>query len=202
VLFAVKQYRIEGIIQARKAQLQKGHKKGFTLVELIVVIVILGILLAISIPALTGYISKAQDEGLKSEGRTLEVAFQTLASDMHSVTLNDASKHPTEGDLTAASGKTVGAGATAVADHADWVQAANNLASTTYDATKVTIKIQYDAGHKVVALLFGKVDPTDTTTSTKWAYYNGETWSVFTSAYSISALKLADDTTAFAPTQP
>jgi prepilin-type N-terminal cleavage/methylation domain-containing protein len=38
---------------------------GFTLVELIVVIVILGILLAIAIPALTGYIQKAQDEEWK-----------------------------------------------------------------------------------------------------------------------------------------
>jgi prepilin-type N-terminal cleavage/methylation domain-containing protein len=36
--------------------------QGFTLVELIVVIVILGILLAVAVPALTGYIAKAQDK--------------------------------------------------------------------------------------------------------------------------------------------
>ena len=35
-------------------------KKGFTLVELIVVLVILAILAALLVPALTGYIDKAQ----------------------------------------------------------------------------------------------------------------------------------------------
>ena len=38
------------------------NKKGFTLVELIVVLVILAILAALLIPALTGYIDKANKE--------------------------------------------------------------------------------------------------------------------------------------------
>ena len=37
-------------------------KKGFTLVELIVVLVILAILAALLVPALTGYIDKANRE--------------------------------------------------------------------------------------------------------------------------------------------
>lgn len=37
-------------------------KKGFTLVELIVVLVILAILAALLVPALTGYIDKANNE--------------------------------------------------------------------------------------------------------------------------------------------
>ena len=37
-------------------------KKGFTLVELIVVLVILAILVALLVPALTGYIDKANQE--------------------------------------------------------------------------------------------------------------------------------------------
>ena len=38
------------------------NKKGFTLVELIVVLVILAILAALLIPALTGYIDKANKQ--------------------------------------------------------------------------------------------------------------------------------------------
>jgi prepilin-type N-terminal cleavage/methylation domain-containing protein len=41
---------------------EKRRRAGFTLVEVIVVLVILAILAAIAIPALTGYIKKAQDK--------------------------------------------------------------------------------------------------------------------------------------------
>jgi prepilin-type N-terminal cleavage/methylation domain-containing protein len=45
-------------------------RAGFTLVEVIVVLVILAILAAIAIPALTGYIDKAQDKQYIAEHRT------------------------------------------------------------------------------------------------------------------------------------
>jgi len=61
-----------------KKQLKKNRKKGFTLVEVIVVLVILAILAAIAIPALTGYIDKANDRALISEGRNIQVALQEI----------------------------------------------------------------------------------------------------------------------------
>ena len=62
------------------------NKKGFTLVELIVVLVILVILVilaALLIPALTGYIDKANKEKVVSECRMVVMAAQTEASEAY-----------------------------------------------------------------------------------------------------------------------
>lgn len=58
-------------------------KKGFTLVELIVVLVILAILAALLIPALTGYIDKANREKVIAECRSVVMAAQTTASEYY-----------------------------------------------------------------------------------------------------------------------
>lgn len=59
------------------------NKKGFTLVELIVVLVILAILAALLVPALTGYIDKANQEKAIAECRSVVVAAQTTASEYY-----------------------------------------------------------------------------------------------------------------------
>lgn len=58
-------------------------RKGFTLIELIVVLVILAILAALLIPALTGYIDKANKEKIVSECRMVVMAAQTEASELY-----------------------------------------------------------------------------------------------------------------------
>ena len=59
------------------------NEKGFTLVELIVVLVILAILAALLIPALTGYIDKANKEKVISETRMVVMAAQTTVSELY-----------------------------------------------------------------------------------------------------------------------
>lgn len=50
------------------------NKKGFTLVELIVVIAILGLLAAIAVPRIAGFRGKAETASVQSTTKTLENA--------------------------------------------------------------------------------------------------------------------------------
>ena len=63
----------------------KKSKKGFTLVEIIVVLVIIAILAAIAIPAMTGWIDKANARAILAEARTVLLAAQTLVSESYGV---------------------------------------------------------------------------------------------------------------------
>lgn len=67
---------LEEFIMFEKIRKMK-NKKGFTLVELIVVLVILAILAALLIPALTGYIDKANKEKVVAECRQVTMAAQS-----------------------------------------------------------------------------------------------------------------------------
>ena len=67
------------MVLKKQLQIQAKDKKGFTLVEVIVVLVILAILMAIAIPALTGYIDKAAEKKATAEARIIVTALQTIA---------------------------------------------------------------------------------------------------------------------------
>ncbi|MDR2163483.1 MAG: prepilin-type N-terminal cleavage/methylation domain-containing protein [Clostridiales Family XIII bacterium] len=59
------------------------RRTGFTLVEVIVVLVILAILAAIAIPALTGYIDKAEDKKWIAEARNAVAACRTVLNEAY-----------------------------------------------------------------------------------------------------------------------
>lgn len=58
-------------------------RRGFTLVELIVVLVILAALAALLVPALTGYIDKANKQKVITEARAALTAAQTVVSEAY-----------------------------------------------------------------------------------------------------------------------
>lgn len=63
-------------------QQKQKSKKGFTLVELIVVIAILGILAALVVPQVTGYIEKAQESTDQANAQMLYTAGQLYLTDL------------------------------------------------------------------------------------------------------------------------
>ena len=74
--------KIGGIHMLNKIRKNLKDKVGFTLVELIVVLVILAILAAMLVPALTGYIDKANKEKVTAECRQVVMAAQTEVSSL------------------------------------------------------------------------------------------------------------------------
>jgi len=84
----------------------KSTKRGFTLVELIVVLVILAVLAAMLVPALTGYIQRARQEKNYQMAATVQTAAQAAAT--YQFSLKEADRDETiDGESSCGNGVTV-----------------------------------------------------------------------------------------------
>jgi type IV pilus assembly protein PilA len=72
------------VLTAIRKRLAHDDEEGFTLIELMVVVLIIAILIAIAIPTFLGARARAQDRAAQSNGRNALTAAKTVYSDNQS----------------------------------------------------------------------------------------------------------------------
>ncbi len=132
------------LFELRDKKLKENKKKGFTLVELIVVLVIIAILAALLIPALTGYINKAKEKSITAETRQAVMATQTLVDEAYGALDLTAGKDVIVVGAGTEEGKTV-VEKSKIAELAE-VPEANITSATVYDGK--VIKLVYTSQNK------------------------------------------------------
>lgn len=173
----------------------KTTKKGFTLIELIVVIAIIGVLAAILVPSMLGYVKKSKIQSANSTASSIYKAVNSAATEFE-----EEDKYIKDGPLTVSS-NSIGAGATdsSQATDAELYAAVKNYFG---DITKCNgAKVNVSGGMcNAVACKSGKyigTYPAGVVTAKNWAsdYGNLSTDAALNSAFSKAVSKAGGSTT-------
>lgn len=153
---------------------QLHQEKGFTLVEIIVVLVILAILAASTIPTMLGFVEDAKGKAYIAEAREVYVAAQAVATEYSATTeLSDGA--PTSGGLVEWEGLSNSLSSFTIQDRRKWPPG-----SAEYKLSRVKASRQMDnyLGTDIIISNFNIIKNT-TTTPTKTEVIPGQSaWRV------------------------
>ncbi len=141
---------------------KKMNRKGFTLVEIIVVLVIIAIMAAFAIPAYNGFVERARESEILASGRVLLVAAQTAGQERYAVK---------------GSALTVGASTVADSDAAILKTSIDGLADITALGGTYTVEFNTSGGIESINYTKGGYK----------AYYDGTAWAT-SSATAVTTL--------------
>lgn len=117
-------------------------KKGFTLIELIVVIAIIGVLAAILVPAMLGYVKKSKVTAANSSAASLYDAINTILTELDEEGV-DTGSIKSMSYTKGGNSITVAAGAAPAVDGAEVYKGIKEYFN---DVNKVTFKANIDGG--------------------------------------------------------
>ena len=109
---------------------KKGQAKGFTLTELVIVIVIIAILAAVLIPSMTGYVNRAKKSNATSEASSVYTIYAAWLAD---TAANYGYESVKQSDLKEDSGKNTNL-------YINGLTFKSRTATVDYEITKATIK--------------------------------------------------------------